>query len=101
MKVLIWVFVDNKAAIDIVNSKGLTRQVKHIEICNALRERGTVSIAHMMSNQNRSDVPTKAFQNPGVFVHMWNMLFGQDEQCPQTVGECCGEASDGHQECKC
>ena len=99
-KAPIRMYIDNKAAIDIANSKGLTRQVKHIEIRDAyvriLRERGVVSITHVMSNRNRSDVLTKAFQNPGAFIHMRNMLFRQDLECLQAAGECCGETSSGH-----
>ena len=99
-KAPIQMYIDNKAAIDIANSKGLTRQVKHIEICDAyvqiLQERGVVSITHMMSNRNRSDVLTKAFQNLGAFVHARNMLFRQDSECPQAVGECCSKTSSGH-----
>ena len=97
-------YIDNKAAIDIVNLKGLTRQVKHIEIRDTyiriLQERGVVSITHVVSNRNRLDVLTKAFQNPGAFVHARNMLFGQDLECPQAAGECCGKTSSGHLACE-
>ena len=52
----IQVHIDNKAAIDIANSKGLTRRVKHIEIRDAyiriLRERGIVEIIQIPSIQN-------------------------------------------------
>jgi hypothetical protein len=74
------VHMDNKAARDIAKAKGLTRKVKHLEVRDAyiriLRERGIVKIVKVASNQNRSDVMTKAFGSPRDFVHARNMLFG-------------------------
>ncbi len=86
--------IDNKAARDIANAKGLTRKVKHLEVRDAyiriLRERGIVKIVKVASNQNRSDVMTKAFGSPRDFVHTRNMLFGLSSK---SAGECCGESS--------
>lgn len=91
------VHIDNKAVIDIANSKGLTRRVKHIEIRDAyiriLRERGIVEVIQVPSSQNRSDLLTKAFQNPGTFIHARNMLFGSEASHHEAAGECCGETS--------
>jgi hypothetical protein len=91
------VHIDNKAMINIANSKGLTRRVKHIKICDAyiqvLQERGIVEVIQVPSNQNRSDLLTKAFQNPGTFVHAWNTLFGMEASQHKAAGECCGKTS--------
>jgi hypothetical protein len=91
------VHIDNKAVIDIANSKGLTRRVKHIEIRDAyirvLRERGIVEVIQVPSSQNRSDLLTKAFQNPGTFVHARNTLFGMEASQHEAAGECCGKTS--------
>ncbi len=50
---------------DIVESKGLTRRVKHLEIHNAyihiLQERGVVTILQVQSDENQVDVMTKTF----------------------------------------
>jgi hypothetical protein len=86
--------MDNKAAHDIAEAKGLTWKVKHLEVHDAyihrLRERGIVKIIKVALNQNRSDVMTKAFGSPRDFVHMRNMLFGLSSK---SAGECCGESS--------
>jgi hypothetical protein len=91
------VHIDNKAVIDIANSKGLTRRVKHIEIrdtyIRVLRERGIVEVIQVPSSQNRSDLLTKAFQNPGTFVHARNTLFGMEASQHEAAGECCGKTS--------
>ena len=91
------VHINNKAVIDIAKSKGLTRRVKHIEIRDAyiriLRERGIVEVIQVPSNQNRSDLLTKAFQNPGAFVHARNMLFGSEASHREAAGECYGKTS--------
>jgi len=92
------VHIDNKAAIDIANAKGLTRRVKHIEIRDAyiriLRERGIVEIIQVPSLRNRSDVLTKAFNGPNAFVHARHMLM---ESPPmeerEAAGECCDTSS--------
>lgn len=88
------VHMDNKAARDIAEAKGLTRKVKHLEVRDAyiriLRERGIIKIVKVASNQNRSDVMTKAFGSPRDFVHARNMLFGLSSE---SAGECCGESS--------
>ena len=93
----IMVHIDNKAVIDIAKSKGLTRRVKHIEIRDAyiriLCERGIVEVIQVPSNQNRSDLLTKAFQNPGAFVHARNMLFGSEVSHREAAGECYGKTS--------
>jgi len=91
------VHIDNKAAIDIANAKGLTRRVKHIEIRDAyirrLRERGIVEIIQVPSLQNRSDVLTKAFSGPVAFIHAWNMLFNGMIHERGSAGECCDTSS--------
>ncbi len=72
--------MDNKAACNIANAKGLTWKVKHLEVFDAyiciLREQGIVKIVKVALNQNCPDVMTKAFGSPRDFVHVWNMLFG-------------------------
>ena len=96
----IQVHVDNKAAIDIANAKGLTRRVKHIEIRDAyiriLRERGVVKVSHIPSLQNRSDVLTKAFTGPDAFVHARNMLMMSAIEKRDAAGECCDTSSSRH-----
>ncbi len=86
--------MDNQAARNIAKAKGLTWKVKHLEVCDAyiciLREQGIIKIVKVASNQNCSDVMTKAFGSPREFVHMWNMLFGLSSE---SAGECCGESS--------
>ena len=86
--------MDNKAACDIAEAKGLTRKVKHLEVQDAyiciLRERGIVKIVKVASSQNRSDVMTKVFGSPGDFIHARNMLLGLSSE---SAGECCGESS--------
>jgi hypothetical protein len=88
------VHMDNKAAHNITEAKGLTRKVKHLEVRDAyihiLRERGIVKIVKVALNQNCSDIMTKAFGSPREFVHARNMLFRLS--C-ESAGECCGESS--------
>lgn len=88
------VHMDNKAARDIADGKGLTRKVKHLEVRDAyiriLRERGVVQIVKVASSQNRADVLTKAFGSPGDFIHARNMLFSLGSE---SAGECCNESS--------
>ena len=91
------VHIDNKAAIDIANAKGLTRRVKHIEIRDAyiriLRERGIVEVIQVPSLQNRSDVLTKAFSGPDAFIHARNMLMNMSIERRESAGECCDTSS--------
>jgi hypothetical protein len=71
--------MDNKAARNIAESKGLTRRVKHLEIRDAyiriLRERGVVTILQVQSDNNQADVLTKAFGLPAVFTNARDNLF--------------------------
>ena len=87
--------MDNKAARDIAESKGLTRRVKHLEIRDAyiriLRERGIVTILQVRSDDNRADVLTKAFGSPAVFMNARNNLFGSLRS--ESAGECYGDSS--------
>src|SRR6185312_6380860 len=95
--VLILVHINNKAAINIANVKGLTRRVKHIEIRDAyiriLRERRIMEIIQIPSIQNRSDVLTKAFSGPDAFIHARNMLLNMAIQKRKSAGECCDTSS--------
>ncbi len=90
----ICVHMDNKAAHNIAEAKGLTQKIKHLEVHDAyiciLREQGIIKIINVVSNQNRSDVMTKAFGSPKDFMHVQNMLFGLSSK---SAGECCGESS--------
>ena len=84
--------MDNKAARDIAESKGLTRRVKHLEIRDAyiriLRERGVVTILQVRSEDNRADVLTKAFGSPATFVNARDNLFSSLNS--ESAGECQG-----------
>lgn len=87
--------IDNKAARDIAESKGLTRRVKHLEIRDAyiriLRERGVVTILQVRSDDNRADVLTKAFGSATAFANARDNLFGSLGS--ESAGECCDESS--------
>ena len=83
-------FIDNKAAVDIANAKGLTRRVKHIEIRDAfirvMQERGTITIQQIPSLENRADVFTKAFGSPATYVHARDTAL-RPLDC-ESAGEC-------------
>src|SRR6185312_4739216 len=87
--------MDNKAARDIAESKGLTRRVKHLEIRDAyvriLRERGVIRIIQVKSEENRADVLTKAFGSPGAFAIARGNVFAIGSMSSESAGECYGE----------
>ena len=96
----ICVYIDNKAAIDIANAKGLTQRVKHIEIRDAyiciLRERGVVEVVHIPSLKNCADVLTKAFSGPETFIHARSMLMELTGEKRDAVGKCWDTSSSLH-----
>jgi hypothetical protein len=75
----LWIYMDNKAAHNIVESKGFTKRVKHLEICDAyihiLIERGIVTILQVGLDNNCVDILTKVFGSPVAFVNAQENLF--------------------------
>jgi hypothetical protein len=86
---------DNKVALNITESKGFTRRVKHLEIHDAciciFRERGIVTILQVQLDDNHADILMKAFQSPAAFMNAEDNLFSPLSSKP--AGECCGITS--------
>ena len=90
-------YIDNKAARDITESKGLTRKVKHLEIRDAfvrvMREKGIIQIRPVNSNGNRADLLTKAFGSPQMFIQARNTLLNEEHRIGEFAGECYGTSN--------
>jgi hypothetical protein len=86
-------YVDNKAATDIANAKGLTRRVKHIEIRDAyirvMRERGVIRLHLIPSAENRADLFTKPFGSPAAYIHARDVTLMRKRPDCVSAGECC------------
>src|SRR6185312_2381431 len=87
--------MDNKAACDIAESKGLTRRVKHLEIRDAyvriLQECGVIWIIQVKSEENCADILTKAFGSPGAFAIARGNVFVIGSMNSESAGECYGD----------
>ena len=95
MKGPLQLHMDNKAAHDIAESKGLTRRVKHLEIRDAyvriLRECGVIRIIQVKSEENCADILTKVFGSPGAFAIACGNVFAIGSMSSESVGECYGD----------
>ena len=93
MTIFLLRYIDNKAAVDIANAKGLTRRVHHIEIRDAyirtMRERGSVIIHQISSEENRADLFTKPFGSPSAYIHARDITMMRKHPDCASAGECC------------
>ena len=68
----IFININNSTVVAIMNSNGLTRRVKHIEIRDVfiriMQEHGVIMIQQVPSEGNQADILTKAFQSPMGFI---------------------------------
>ena len=90
---LIDIYIDNKAAVDIANVKGLTRCIRHIEIHDAyirtMREHGYVIVYQISSEENQADLFTKPFRSPSAYIHAWDITLMRRHPDCMAAGECC------------
>jgi hypothetical protein len=88
--------IDNSAAVDIANSPGLTRRVKHIELRDAyiriMRERGVIIVSRIPTELNGADLLTKAFQSPAKFIHARTVTL-KGPMRHEAAGECWNTSS--------
>ena len=86
-------YIDNKAAVDIANAKGLTQHVRHIKIRDAyictMRKRGSVIIHQISSEENHADLFTKPFGSLSAYIHARDITMMRKHPDCMSVGECC------------